>query len=137
MVCNIYLLLVKVFSSGRFLLKLLIQTDREEQRSNLVDDAKSSWASTPIQPISPHRRLNIEVVIKHARQTTTSKAETRLGVITVSKPKLTTHENSDRSQTVCASRVQPATVQAHSILLVDVTGISRMTMSTQLQPNRR
>ena len=45
---------------------------------------------------------NMEVVvIVHVAQTTTSD-KTRLGIIKVSKRKLTTHENSDCLQTDCA-----------------------------------
>jgi len=56
--------------------------------TNLVDDTKSGWASTPTQPSA----YNIEVVVsKHAVQTTTSE-QTRFGIITVSNLELIASE---------------------------------------------
>jgi hypothetical protein len=43
-----------------------------------------------------------EEVSVHAERTTTSEAKARIGIITSSKQKLTTHENLSRPQTDCA-----------------------------------
>jgi hypothetical protein len=86
---------------------------------------------------------NMEVVVSvHVARTTTSE-QAHLGVITNPKPELITTEKEHASNvhnrsccgrpTLVNNNFQTATAPlTHNILLVDVTGNTRMTTSTQL-----
>jgi hypothetical protein len=77
------------------------------------------------------------IVNVHAAQTTTSKAETRFGIMTCSKRKLITSETETATNDLRLHvQLQLSKLSQPTTLGLDVTGNTLTTMLTQLQPEK-
>jgi len=119
------------------------------QQGAIIKGNMSSNLLMPLRAVGHHQvhslqPSNMEVVVDvHAAQTTTTE-HSYLGIMTCSKRKLITSEKqkpASNIQEVVAAKhyisqqqLQNSHSPMHNILLVDVTGNTLTTTSTQLQP---
>jgi hypothetical protein len=86
------------------------------QRGSLITNTpnRGHICKTHIKPLTQTKEV---VVNKHAAQITTSKAEPHLGIITVSKQKLTTHEkeHAPNIQEVVVANPSTSTTTSNSL----------------------